>query len=442
MYYGSYSLPTYHTIWSAEAFWKTTLVPVALMAVVNAGILYKKLSLSPLQFLRRDLKKKRKKRTFHLSSRIPFFTRFRLRVIFQNVSNYVVLLAGILFANLLLMFGLALPAVLDHYQSVLKDNLLSNYQYILQIPAETMDEDKKLESLVQMMYVQSQLETDNEDAEKFSAYSLNTLGDQYKSEEVLLYGIQPDSRYIQIPEEEISNGNAYISSAYADKYQLKKGDTITLKEKYEDDQYTFTVNGIYDYEGGISVYLSQDSLNKTFDLDKSYFSGYFSETPITDIDEKYISTVIDLESLTKISRQLDVSMGSMMGLVDGFAVLMFMILIYLLSKIIIEKNAQSISMVKILGYSNREISRLYIVSTSIMVVLFLLLSLPVEYWAMVYLFRAVMLESISGWITFYIESAVYVKMFLLGIGTYAVVAALEYRRICRVPMDEALKNVE
>ena len=90
------------------------------------------------------------------------------------------LLAGILFANLLLMFGLALPAVLDHYQSVLKDNLLSNYQYILQIPAETMDEDKKLESLVQMMYVQSQLETDNEDAEKFSAYSLNTLGDQYK----------------------------------------------------------------------------------------------------------------------------------------------------------------------------------------------------------------------------------------------------------------------
>ena len=98
------------------------------------------------------------------------------------------LLAGILFANLLLMFGLALPAVLDHYQSVLKDNLLSNYQYILQIPAETMDEDKKLESLVQMMYVQSQLETDNDDAEKFSAYSLNTLGDQYKSEEVLLYG--------------------------------------------------------------------------------------------------------------------------------------------------------------------------------------------------------------------------------------------------------------
>ena len=33
-------------------------------------------------------------------------------------------------------------------------------------------------------------------------------------------------------------------------------------------------------------------------------------------------------------------------------------------------------------------------------------------------------------------------MFLIGIGTYAVVAMIEYRRIKHVPMDEALKNVE
>ena len=63
----------------------------------------------------------------------------------------------------------------------------------------------------------------------------------------------------------------------------------------------------------------------------------------------YIGSVIDLDALTKISRQLDVSMGSMMGMVNGFAVVIFMILIYLLSKIIIEKNAQSISMTKDTG---------------------------------------------------------------------------------------------
>lgn len=47
--------------------------------------------------------------------------------------------------------------------------------------------------------------------------------------------------------------------------------------------------------------------------------------------------MIDLDSLSKISRQLNVSMGSMMYLLDGFSIVLFMILIYLLSKIIIEK---------------------------------------------------------------------------------------------------------
>ena len=36
-------------------------------------------------------------------------------------------------------------------------------------------------------------------------------------------------------------------------------------------------------------------------------------------------------------------------------VILFALLIYLLTKLIIEKNASSISMVKILGYKNREI---------------------------------------------------------------------------------------
>lgn len=94
-------------------------------------------------------------------------------------------------------------------------------------------------------------------------------------------------------------------------------------------------------------------------MDKDSFSGYFSDSEITDIDEKYIGSTIDVEDLTKISRQLDVSMGSMMNLMDGFSVIIFLVLIYLLSKIIIEKNAQSISMAKILGYTNGEISRLY-----------------------------------------------------------------------------------
>lgn len=455
MYYGSYSLPTYVTVWNAEAFLLTTIIPILLMLLVNYTVLCRRLSLSPLKFLRRDLKRRQQKHTLSLSKRIPFFSRFRLRVIFQNVSNYLLLFLGILFANLLLMFGLLFPAVLDHYQTVLKDNLLCNYQYILQIPINAMDEDHKLESLVNMLYFQHEVETDNPDAEKFSAYSLKTTDKEYKEEEILLYGLADNSRYLPIDFQETATDKdvskkedasdatpAYISSAYADKYLLDIGDEITLKEAYEDDTYTFSIEGIYDYEGGLTVFLPQNTLNELFDLGSDYFSGYLSDSEITDINQKYIGSVIDLDSLSKISRQLNVSMGSMMYLLDGFSIVLFMILIYLLSKIIIEKNAQSISMTKILGYSDREISSLYLLSTTIMVVIFLLLSFPIETVLMKALFHGIMISSISGWIPLYIDPILYVKMFLLGFGTYLLVALIEYRRIKKVPMDQALKNIE
>ena len=442
MYYGSYSLPTYVTIWNGNAFVLTTVVPVALMFVITWIVLRRKLSLSPLKFLRVDLSKRRQKRVFSLNIRIPFFQRFRMRVILQNMGNYVVLLIGILFANLLLMFGLAFPGVLSHYQENLKRQMICPYQYMLELPTEVLSGNSEVKSLLSMIQFSEAVKTKNPDAEKFTVYSLDTTGGNIRTEEILLYGVQTDSRYVSIPWDQTSENSVYISSAYAEKYQLEKGDTITLKEKYENDSYKFSIAGIYSYPGALSIFMPQEQLNQTFDLDKDYFSGYFSDSEIHDIPDQYIGSMVDEDALTKVSRQLTLSMGKMMYLLDGFAILIFLILIYLLSKMIIEKNAQSISMVKILGYSNREISALYIVSTTIMVILFLLLSFPLEHGAMRVIFRIVMTNSVSGWISFYIDRMIYVKMFLLGIGAYALVAALEYRRICQVPMEEALKHTE
>ena len=464
MYYGSYSLPTYVTVWNGEAFGLTTLVPVVIMLVVNYGVLRHKLKLSPLKFLRRDLSGRKQKRAIYLSPKMKIFSRFRLRVIFQNMSNYMVLFIGILFANLLLMFGLLLPSALSHYQVEIQNNMLAKYQYMLQVPVSAVS-GNKFDGLISLLEFYMDSRTDNEDAEEFSAYSLNTLPGKYKSEEVLLYGIEPDSRYVTIDfnntkdkkdeagnKEKADNKNTanaekesaavYISSAYADKFLLHVGDTITLKEKYEKEKYSFKIAGVYDYTAALCVFMPRSELNDIFDLGEDYYSGYFSDTELTDIKSQYIGSVVDLDALTKISRQLDVSMGSMMGMVNGFAIMIYMVLIYLLSKIIIEKNAQSISMVKILGYTNGEISKLYIMSTSFVVVFCLLLSLPLETVIMKVLFREMMLSSISGWITLWIDPMIYVQMFAAGIITYGIVALLEFRRVKKVPMDEALKNVE
>lgn len=464
MYYNSYSLTKYVTVWNADAFVRTTVFPIVIMAVVTWGVLRWSLGLTPLQFLRRQLRRRQMKRAFPLSVRIPFFDRFRMRVIAQNLPNYLILLVGIFFANILLIFGLALPQALDHYQEVVENNLLSKHQYIMQIPLDAMDEDHKLVSAFRMMEFVSETETENETAEKFSAYVLRTPTDSpYHKEDVMIYGVQADSRYVSgVPASdgfmqkgsakgETAGGNqsaaeAYpevlISKAYSDKYDVFAGDRIELQEKYGEERYTFLVKGVYDYQASICVFMEQKALNKCFDLGKDYFSGYFSDTPITDIDEKYIGSQINLESLTKVSRQLKISMGSMMYLVDFFAVAIFMVLIYILSKIIIEKNAQSISMAKILGYTGGEIGKLYIRSTTVVYLVCFVATIPAVSALIRYLMKVMIRLEMTGWIELYVGNKVYVQMLILGILSYAVVAFFEYRKINKVPMDEALKNTE
>lgn len=417
MYYGSYSLPTYVTRWNAEAFLLTTVVPIVIMLVITLLVLINKLSLSPLNFLRRDLKRRQRKKAFKLSTKIKIFTRFRLRVFFQNKSSYVVMFFGILFVNILLMFGLALPEVLNAYQDDITSNMICDYQYILKTPAET----------------------ETKGAEKITLASLITTENEYKDEEITFYGISSGSDYIDI---DTSKDGVYISDGFADKFSIEEGDTISFTEEYGDGEYSFKVAGTYDYPGSLSVFMPIDDLNEALDYEDGYFNGYFSNEEIDDIDEAYIASVIDEEALTKVSRQLDRSMGNMMYLVDGFSVLIFAVVIYLLSKIVIEKNAQSISMTKILGYTNGEISRLYVMTTTIVTILCMIITIPIDYVLLKWMFKTIMMSMITGWFPLDIPVSVFVEMVVMGIVAYAIVAVFEMRRIKRVPMGEALKNAE
>ena len=416
-YYGSYSLPTYHTLWNADAFLLTTVVPVIIMLVINIVIIGCRLKLSPLKFLRRDLSGKQKKKAMRLPA-FRFFNRFRLRIIIQNMPNYITLFIGILFANVLLLFGIMLGPMLTHYQNEITDKLIAKHQYVLK----------------------TLVDVDDNAAEKYCVKTLATIEGRLKSEDVLVYGVKDNSIYADINTASLKDNEVYITNGYADKFRIKKGDKITLKEKYDDNEYEFTVKDMYDYPSSFAIFMSDAAFKNVFDKSEDYYSGYFSDN-ILDIDEKYVATQITLDDLTKVSRQLDRSMGETFNLVKIFAVVLFAVLMFLLTKLIVEKNTTSISMVKILGYSNREISRLYVTSTTIVVVLSVALSIGLSVIIMNYLFR-VFMEEMSGWISCYYAPHIFPVMFILNITVYAVISFFMMAKIKKIPMDEAFKIVE
>lgn len=119
-------------------------------------------------------------------------------MLLQNAANYLIMFIGIQFAYVLLMFGLVMQPILEHYQELITDNMIADYQYILNMPVSEMNDKYKLKMLFSMLQFEQNVETENEDAEKFSAYTLRTTDESNMLEDILLYGIEPDSRYVHL----------------------------------------------------------------------------------------------------------------------------------------------------------------------------------------------------------------------------------------------------
>lgn len=415
MYYHSYSLPTYTTIWNADAFIKTTVIPCIIILLVNLLVLIRTLSLPPLQFLRHDLKHKQKKKVIKLPE-WKFITRFRLRIILQNLPAYITLFFGILFASVLLLYGMIMSPLLSKFKADVQKSDIADYQYILKAPTKT----------------------DNADAEKYCVTSLNIKND---GEKITVYGIADHSTYLPNLSLPQKSGDVIVSDGYLEKYGLKIGDSITLQKEYENKSYTFTIAGHYNYPAALTVFMSQDTFNDTFGYDADYFSGYFSNKKLTDINDAYIASVITSDDLTVVADQLDDSMGFMFPMLCGFSAILYTLLMYLLAKLIVEKNAQAISMVKILGYNNKEAGKLYNTVTTIVVGLSLIISLPLSCLIMKELYY-IFMKKINGWLTFYIAPWIYPAMLGIGVVCYLLVSLIQMKKVRKIPMAQALKNME
>ncbi|MCR5800955.1 MAG: permease [Lachnospiraceae bacterium] len=433
LYYESYSLPTCGLVWSNTALIKTTVIPLLLMFFINLFIIVKKLRISPLRFLRHDLVRTKRTKARRLP-RWSFLRRFRLRILFQNIPNYIVLIFGVIFIQLMMCFAFGLPDSLNHYADKAASMMFAEYQYMLM---DYRDEDGDV------------IKTAEETAEKFSAASLQYPKGKSSfrvgmgsggDESVTVYGIVDDSTYIDIPEGG-SEDSVYISSAFKDKFGIRVGDMITLHEEYENRSYEFKVAGFVNYEGGIAAFMSKDDFDSVFEREEDEFTGFFARNEITDIDDQYIATVITSDDIKKVTVQLNHSFGGIIGVFKYALVIMAAALIYLLAKIIIERNEHAISMVKILGFKNGEIGRLYIVPTAIVVTIFAIVGFGAGYYLMIWVFHAFMLQ-MDGYFAFYMSSASMILCVLFLLIGYAFVSVVDYIRIKRIPMDVALKNVE
>ena len=472
LYYNSYSFPPYYTTPNARVFIMTTVVPLALLLLITLVGLLRRMRATPLQFLRREIAHRSKRSNMRLPERLRFTARFRLRVFIRNLSHFATLFFGIMFGSLLLLFGLAMMPLMEHFAQESAKDVPAEHLYVLKAPVEIdvgesqreayaaaeelmLTEDPTSIDPVHLAALYLEAASVDEDAniantqpnaretinqsEKFAVATLQTprrFGDE--PEELSVYGIQPSSRYwSEVP---VEDGRACIGKGAVQKCGITLGNAQTFTDKYTGDTYDI----VFDEEVGntttMNVYLTLSDFNRLFGNDEDYFSGYASDLPIN-LNERYVANEITPEQMLSAAVQMEDSMGAMAQSLLYAVVPLFLILIYLLTKTVIDRSARSISYMKVFGYRDREISRLYIRSITITVLVSLVACLPIIV-SIIDVLVKLLMSRYSGNLEIWVAPQTYVLEVCIGAATYCVVALLHMRRIRRVPLALAMKVQE
>ena len=472
LYYNSYSFPPYHTTFSLEVLVFTTIVPLVLLVAITFIGLARKLGATPLQFLRREITHRSKRSGMVLPERLRFVTRFRLRVFIRNLSHFATLFFGIMFGSLLLLFGLAMMPLMDHFATESAKGVPAEHLYVLKAPVEidvtdeareamaaaeelTLTEDLSAIDPAHLLTLYLQASRVDEDAnvantlenpreaidqaEKFAMATLETprrMGD--KPEEITVYGIQPNSRYWS--DVDVADGKACVGLGAQQKCAIELGRPRTFADKYTGDEYEITFDKVVGNTTTMNVYLSLDDFNRLFNEEADNFSGYASDMPLA-LNGRYVATEITPDQMLSVAAQMQDSMGTMAQSLLYAVIPLFLILIYLLTKTVIDRSARSISYMKVFGYHDREISKLYIRSITTTVLVSLVLCLPIIVFVIDLLVQ-VMMTQYSGNLEIWIAPQTYIIEVLIGAATYAVVAMMHMRRIRNVPLALAMKVQE
>ena len=412
-YYTSYSVAPIVISFDIPMFLLTTILPVAIMIGINVLMLHRKLRLSPLKFLRKELKGGKQKKARKLPN-VSFMKRFGMRVIGQNRGSYVTLFTGIFLSSFLLLFGVGIRPLMNHYVDEVNSSLNYDYQYILKAPTDVTGGEK--------LYVQG-----------FKTYF--ALGN--KDIDVSCYGIDEDSAYFK---DAYTVDGVSISSSLANKLGLKEHDNFKVKDEMSEKEYSFTITKVYEYKAAMALFMDKESLLTLLEKDASSYNVIVSKEELI-IDQGVLIKKISRSDILGASSQMLDSFGTVILFVNIFSVVIYLVMIYILTKVVIDKNALSISYMKVFGYERKEIRQLFITPSTVVAILSLLVCLPLEVLA----FKGILIflsSMIDGYLDFYLPLYVYILIIGIGVVVYGLITLLHLRSINKIPMSHALKGRE
>jgi len=227
-------------------------------------------------------------------------------------------------------------------------------------------------------------------------------------------------------------------------FDKEKGDTITIVDPITLDEYSITVTDIVKNDSQAAIYCSRENAAEILGFDTGLTGGELPYNVIMsekalDIDEAKLMKTISKQSLADQINEVKIGMENVTGAIDVFAIIICVAVVYMMVNVLITESTPSVSMLKVLGYRNREINGMVLNVYHLLVPIALVLSLLLG----VFSVKAVFTINVSEYKT-YLETLIYplsiLKMSVLIIASYVLSLFLLRGKAGKVDLVESLKD--
>lgn len=349
----TYSLPEFQTVYPGYLILYGLVVPPLTSAIVNIIVLNRRLSRQPLSLLRNE--QKQNKASSLKLKKWKFANAFKFRQFLRESRSAIAIIVGVILSTMMLMMSQYISVGLGNMGKNMNEDVTFNYMYLLKYPSQKYT-----------------------DGERACIESLNakSVVDNTTTFNVSIVGTQEDSKYFDF-EVSDSKDEITISSCAAIKFELEEGDTLTLFNEMDDTEYTFTVSNIVPYSGGLYVFMNIDTLRELFEEEDDYYNALFSDSELT-IDSGDLFTVTEKSDLIDFVDVFVENMSPMIYLMYGLSIVVFFAVLYLMMKVMIDHSAFSISMMRVFGYRDNEIRKMYLDGNFVVFIVAAILAIPLS----------------------------------------------------------------
>lgn len=413
--YNYYSLPDLDVIYMPYLFIYGIVVPPVISIIVNSLVIRKRLSKPVLTMIRNEQKVGNGK-DIKLGN-MSFMNLFKIRQMLRESRTGFTVVFGMFVSLLLAMMSLEIYTYCANVNRDYVNDTKYEYMYTYKYPTEEVPEGG-YEAYAKTL--------------KKKIYGYNF--------DITVMGLTENNPFFDVNLSD-SSSKVAISSSIAYKYGLDVGDTLTLKDDEADKIYAFEISSVAQYAPSFMVFMPYDKALELFDEPEDYFNVVFSDHAL-DVETGRLYATTTKTDVKKAAGIFSDIMQGMILTIGGVSVLIFIVVMYLMMKVMIDRSSFNIALIKIFGYRNKEVKKMYLDGNFYIITIGALISIPLTKWIMDMAYEPAFVPNIACGIDKSFPFWMYLAIFAGILILYFIINHLLIRRIRKMVDDEVLKNRE